>query len=362
MNKMPCNQRKLHATAIHSAQFAKAGTYEITKVTAAPARIGLETSLQITLEAPACKSSRGTRKSNQRKTFVLKSWSPPLLVVLIAGSLAIWWNALIALFSLALADERYTHILLVLPVSAALIFLDFKSVTKPNDPETLSPVTIPVVFLIFALLANATLRWNVGLSPDIQLGAHILALVVWWIAAFILCFDMRAFRGAAFPLCFLFWMVPPPEFAMNAAVDFLQRGSAIAAHLLFLAFRIPVAQRGMLIHIPGLTMEVAPECSSIRSSLMLLVTTTVLVHILLRSAWKRLLVVAVAIPVSIAKNGLRIFVLGVLATRVDPSFLTGRLHREGGIIYFLLALAGILSLIWILQRGKSADPEFRSAG
>ena len=102
-------------------------------------------------------------------------------------------------------------------------------------------------------------------------------------------------------------------------------------------------------------MEVAPECSSIRSSLMLLVTTVVLAQLLLRSLWKKLLVVAVAIPVCVAKNGLRIFVLGVLATRVDPSYLTGRLHRDGGIVYFLIALGAIFLLLWILQRGKGKE-------
>jgi exosortase/archaeosortase family protein len=111
----------------------------------------------------------------------------------------------------------------------------------------------------------------------------------------------------------------------------------------------------MLIHIPGLTMEVAPECSSIRSSLMLLVTTMVFAHLLLRSRWKKLVVVAVAIPLSVAKNGLRIFALGVLATRVDRGFLTGRLHRQGGIIFFLIALAALLLLLWIL-RGESEKP------
>ena len=72
--------------------------------------------------------------------------------------------------------------------------------------------------------------------------------------------------------------------------------------------------------------------------------------------WRTALVVAVVIPLSVAKNGLRIFVLGVLATRVDPSFLTGRLHRQGGIIFLLVALAAIVSLLWMLRRGEQEKP------
>lgn len=109
-------------------------------------------------------------------------------------------------------------------------------------------------------------------------------------------------------------------------------------------------------------MEVAPECSSIRSSLFLVVTTMVLAYLFLRSFWRRALVIAVAIPLSVAKNGLRIFVLGVLATRVDPSFMMGRLHRQGGIIYFLIALATIFLLLWILHRGEEKQPGETTSG
>jgi exosortase len=150
----------------------------------------------------------------------------------------------------------------------------------------------------------------------------------------------------------LLWMVPFPDFVLNPIVSLLQQGSAAAAHFLFAAAGVPVEQRGILIHIPGLTVEVARECSSIRSSSMLVVTTMVLAQLLLRSPWRKILVIAAAIPLSVAKNGLRIFAIAMLATRVDPSFLTGRLHRQGGIIFFLIAMAAIFLLLWLLRRGE----------
>jgi exosortase len=279
----------------------------------------------------------------------------PLLVVsiLAAISVAVWWSPITSSFALALRDEQYTHILLILPISVALIVLDWKS----PEPSSGLSVSIGSVLLVIAVLVTAGVRWRViALPSDVQLSVNMLALVVWWIAAFILCFGTHAFRRALFPLCFLFWMVPFPEFVLNPVVSLLQQGSAAATHLLFTAAGVPVAQRGVLVHIPGLTVEVARECSSIRSSLMLLVTTMVLAHLLLRSAWRKALVIAVAIPLSVAKNGLRIFTIAMLATRVDPSFLTGRLHRQGGILFFLIALAAIFLLLWILRRGEEAKP------
>jgi exosortase len=143
---------------------------------------------------------------------------------------------------------------------------------------------------------------------------------------------------------------------LNLIVAQLQQGSAASARVFFAVAGIPVEQRGTLVHIRGLTLEVAPECSSIRSSMVLLVTTMALAQFLLITFWRKAVVFAVAIPLSVIKNGLRIFVLGVLATKVDPSYLTGRLHRQGGIIYFLIALLGIFPLLWILRRGENQNP------
>ena len=179
------------------------------------------------------------------------------------------------------------------------------------------------------------MRWKaLALSPNERLAVNMLALVVWWIAAFILCFGDRAFRRSLFPLCFLFWLVPFPDFVLNPVVNLLQQGSAAAAHLLFAAVGVPVEQRGVLLHIPGLMVEVARECSSIRSSLMLIVTTMVLAQLLLRSPWRKALVILVAIPLSVAKNGLRIFVIAMLAT-LSPSQFPDRKAAPAGRDYFL---------------------------
>jgi len=65
----------------------------------------------------------------------------------------------------------------------------------------------------------------VPLLGDQRLALNMLALVLWWIGAFMISFGTRAFRRALFPLFFLFWMVPIPEFILNPIVGLLQEGS-----------------------------------------------------------------------------------------------------------------------------------------
>jgi exosortase len=272
----------------------------------------------------------------------------PILIFssLLAISVVLWWSALGSLFALALHDEQYTHILLILPISSAFILLEWKSPASRTNSSLITGSVLLLAALLTRFLATGLV------SADLQLSLNIVALVAGWIGSFILCFGSSAFRDALFPLFFLLWLVPLPQFVLNSIVTLLQKGSAASAYVFLRVTGFAVEQRGTLLHLPGLTLDVAPECSSIRSSMMLLVTTMVLAQILLLSFWRKAVTFAAAIPLSVLKNGLRIFVLGVLTTKVDPRFFTGRLHRQGGIIYFLVALLGILWLLWILRRSE----------
>jgi exosortase len=265
-------------------------------------------------------------------------------------SLLVWFRPLLNTFTLAASDDRYTHILLILPLTVALIFQDWKEHSFQSELWTRSAA----VLLISLVVSGFGWRQRLAGSPDAGLALEVAGLVLWWIASFILCFGRAALRTFRFPLLFLLWMIPVPPSILDQIVGVLQRESAVASQFLFSIFSVPVSRQGTTLLIPGLTIEISPECSSIRSSLMLLVTTMVLAQVLLRSPWRKALVVLFAFPLTVAKNGLRIFTIGMLATRVDESFLTGRLHRQGGIIFFLVALGLIFLLLWGLRRGERA--------
>jgi exosortase/archaeosortase family protein len=56
------------------------------------------------------------------------------------------------------------------------------------------------------------------------------------------------------------------------------------------------------------------------------------------------------LPMTVLKNGIRIVSLSLLAMYVDPEFLTGQLHHEGGMVFFLLALALLTPVLVVLRR------------
>jgi exosortase len=276
--------------------------------------------------------------------------------VLWVASLLIWWHTIAATVELAMRQSPYTHILLILPISIALIVQERQRQRWKPKPSLRAGATL----LGIAVLAGvAGCEWGrTGIiTPDVHLSLSMLAVVIWWIGAFALCFGSQGLSACSFPLCFLFWLIPIPNVILNDIIYALQTGSAYAAHALFAIARVPVTQDGVRLSVPGLNIEVARECSSIRSSLMLAVTTMVMAHLLLRSIPGKAFVILSVIPLSVAKNGLRIFILSMLGVYVDQGFLHGKLHRDGGVLFFLLFLAGLFVLLrlvgWAEHRART---------
>ena len=280
-----------------------------------------------------------------------------LCFALIAASLAIAWRAFYETVTLAWQNDKYTHILLIPPLSVLMIVAE-KRLFREQDSSWALRQGIPLM-LAATVIASSSWIWSSLLTADMLLALRMFALVLFWIGSFVLCFGLRLSRQLIVPLLFLFGLVPLPKVLLESIVALLQIGSAWSAHGLFAAFGVPVFQQGVLLTIPGLIVQVAQECSSIRSSSMLFVTAMVMAEILLRSFWRKAFIVALAIPLSVLKNGLRIFVIAMLGTRVDPGYLTGRLHHQGGVLFFAIALAITIVSIWMLRKGQNLAPSSR---
>lgn len=269
---------------------------------------------------------------------------------LFVASVLFWWQPVTSTVQLALNNDSFTYLLLILPISTLLI------VTERNRSSASCSVSNRWTgwrLLLGALLLRALTFWGQGyFSASDALSLSVFALVLCWIGSVIVCFGSQVVRNHLFPFCFLFLLVPLPEGIMNWIIVALQKTSAIAADELFRIAQVPVMRDGVILSIPGLDIEVARECSSIRSSTMLFVLTLVLAHLFLRSNWRKALLVLLAIPFSITKNAVRIFTIAELATRVDPGYLDGRLHHQGGVVFLGLAILLTILPLWFLRKSE----------
>ena len=274
-----------------------------------------------------------------------QAWFMSLLGI----SFLLGWRLLCGIFALSWQSDVYSQILLVLPVSIVMVLMECKRSRYVPDWSFCAG---PLMLGGAAVLAYGARFWLLSFSEDERLSIRTVALVLSWIGITVTCFGLRACGRVLFPLLFLFALVPLPKIALDEVIAFLQSGSTWSAHMLFAIAGVPVTQQGNQLSVPGLIVTVAQECSSIRSTSMLILTTLVMVHVLLHSFWRRAFIVALAIPLSVARNGLRIFTISMLGMRVDPEYFTGKLHRQGGILFFMAALCVIIGMLWWLRRGE----------
>lgn len=269
-------------------------------------------------------------------------------------STAVFWRPLVALFHLALQTDYCTHILSVPLVSIFFVYLHreriFRRTASSYAWTTLAACAGAILYL-------GVLRGMHSSSSDNFLSLVIASFVLLVFAAFFLCFGAAAFRQASFPLFFLLLMIPLPPTVLNRVINLLQSGSTAIAYELFRMLSVPVFRDHFVLVLPDFSIQVAKECSSIRSSLALFIAALLAAHLYLRKPWTRILLVAVAIPLAVFKNAVRIVTLCILAMRVDPGFLYGRLHHEGGIVFYCFALLilglALHALRWAEKFGPS---------
>jgi exosortase len=264
-----------------------------------------------------------------------------------AACIAAFQAPLRSLLQLALASDPYSHILVVPIVSIFLMWMERERVFK-NLGHNRSAAG--ALFCVGALLAAFGWR-ETSLFPDGDwLGLVILGFLCLIWAGFLFFYGVQSFSAGLFPLLFLLLMVPLPGYLLDRFITWLQVGSADVAEWIFHQSGIPVLRRGMIFVLPQVSIEVAKECSGIRSTEALLITCLLAGHLFLRTNWRRTVLLAAAVPVLVIKNGVRIATLTLLAVRVDPSFLTGRLHHQGGFVFFGFAMLILLPLLWWLQK------------
>jgi len=271
-----------------------------------------------------------------------------IFLALIAAGAALYAGPLAELAALFSRSELHQHIPLIPLVSGYFLFLNRREISQTEEwsPRTgAAMIASGVLFRIMVGMAET------GLDRSDYLSAMMMGLVLCVLGAFVLSYGVHSLRAGLFPLLFLAFTIPVPDFILEPSVGFLQTASAGAADLVFKMTGVPFLREGMIFSLPGINVEVAEQCSGIRSSLALVITAIVAGKLFLRNGYGKAALVLAVIPITIFKNGLRIVTLSLLASYVDPIFITGHwIHRSGGIPFFIVGLIMLAPVLWSLRR------------
>lgn len=182
-----------------------------------------------------------------------------------------------------------------------------------------------------------------------RLGTELMTMRAGFIFTLIglvlLILGREVFKILAFPLFFLFLMVPLPQSLVNTIAFPLQLIAAKFAVWSLQEMGIPALVEGNIIHLAHASLFVADACSGLRSLMALITLGVVFAHFFNRSAlWIQLFLVSSTIPIAIMVNAFRVALTGYLSHRFGQEFATGAIHDFQGIFTFGLAFFALLAL------------------
>ena len=264
---------------------------------------------------------------------------------LVGLSVLLFWPSLVSFVRTTLHSDDLSYLLLIAPISLALFYRERRDIFAATN---LCLFGIPPAVVGIALYPAGGV-----VNPASRESLTMLALILVLVGGFLFFYGAAAFRMAVFPLLFLVLAVPPPPMVLDRLILLLQRGSASTAENIFHLLGEPVMRAGFVFYLRDTAIEVAAQCSGIRSFLASIISALLLGHIFLKRTGNKLLLIALAVPLAILKNALRIVSLTLLTVYVDPQILSGNFHRYAGIPLFLLLFLIIFYLARFLQKAET---------
>ena len=247
----------------------------------------------------------------------------------------------------AAQSDLHSHILLIPFITGYLLYIQRGRLLGAHRSSIAGTVTVGGIGFTALVIA---IEWRGSLSLNDELALEALAFVSFVAAGGFLFLGARWMAAKAFPVAFLIFMVPLPDAAVDGLENASMIASAEAAALYFNVAGTPLVRHGTIFELQDIVLQVAKECSGIRSSYVLFIAGLLASHLFLRTRWRRIVLVAFVIPLGILRNGFRIFVIGLLCVHVGPHMVDSMIHRQGGPFFFVLSLFPLFLLLWWLRR------------
>lgn len=223
-------------------------------------------------------------------------------------------------------NDAYGHGALILPLSAALVWLRRSEIARARP----APSAWGLLWLAAGLLSLS--------------GCYLLRVGYWAIwslvpvlfGAILIAHGKDLARIVAFPVCLLAFAGPMPEIITRGPQQWAQAVSTTGAATVMSTLGFPLAQHGNVIDLPQGTLEVADVCSGFRKLVSLAAFGLVYGYLYPIGLSRRMLLVIAAAPIAILANVVRIG--GLIAAAAYGGVPVLRLLHAPAEI-FVLALA-----------------------
>jgi exosortase A len=267
----------------------------------------------------------GVEESN--KTYVLTQphkqrwWLHASLAILTIGiSIGAFWSTWVDMVSIWLRSETFTHAFLIAPITLWLIY-EKRDALLSRVPR-FSGIGMALVFCGGGVWLLGTLMGAAVIQQLAAVGI-VIALVL-------SCVGWSASWSIAFPLLFLFFMVPMGEDLVPPMMEFTADFTVEMVRLT----GIPVYREGLFFMLPTGNWSVVEACSGVRYLIASITLGVLYAYLTYEKWWKRGIFILISIGVPIIANGLRAYMIVMLGHMSDMTVATGVDHLVYGWLFF----------------------------
>jgi len=245
---------------------------------------------------------------------------------------ATYWFVAAGLVRQWLDDPNYTHGLFVVPMAAVLAWRRRGRLAGIPARPSLAGLSLVVIAALVYVVGVAAAELFLMRS---SLVAMVIGLV--WSSQ-----GSARTRAMAWPLLFLFLMVPLPYILYYRLTFPLQLESSAITGAILSAWGMPVLREGNVLRLEGYSLEVITACSGLRSIMTLGTVALFLIDFMRVGRWGRALFLLLVVPVAVLANSARLVVTAVISAISGPEAAEGFLHGLSGVVVFLLGLAALM--------------------
>ncbi len=250
-----------------------------------------------------------------------------LLFVVVIG--VFYFNTFTWLVESWINNIYYSHGFLVPVISGYVVWgmrEELAGIEKKQAQEGL------MLFITGIALQGISVLWTMRFISGISLVLTVSGAILY-------LFGREFLKKIAFPVLFLFLMIPLPF--VDIVAPPIQTISAITSSNLANLLGMPVQREGLQLILPASTFEVGLECSGLRSIISLFTLASLYAYILEGGLAMKFIIVASSIPLALAGNILRIISVLAVANIYGASTAIRYFHDFSSLLMFSVALVGL---------------------
>lgn len=244
-------------------------------------------------------------------------------------------------------SDTYFHCFLILPLSAYLIF---------QQRGRLAGAPVKPFLPALVLVVAASIGWFVSERLGIQVGSQFFVVALLPLG-YVAVAGYRSARQIAFPLLFLFFAVPFGTYFTPQLIDYTATITVFALQL----SGIPVIRDAQYFSTSTGNFEVAAACSGIRYLLATVTLGSLYAHLYIRGLARQGLFLLLSILVPIVANGVRAYLIVLIAHFSDMRLAVGVDHFIYGWLFFGVVIVLLFLLGQFLVRRTAEQPDGRNS-